>query len=649
MNAAAKKSAKKTPQKTPKTNTRKTTRKTARTTSDESFARVNGYLLNAVEDTLDFRDFCYQPALVQLEDSIPPPAVEERNVLDQGKEGACTGFGLAALINMLLKRNGRERKVSPRMLYEMAKKFDQWEGEGYSGSSCRGAIRGWHSMGACSEELAPYVASEKNWSLGIDQALDARATTLGAYYRVNKRLSDFHAALNEVGALYVSASVHEGWQRGNVKNGRIPFKSGSIGGHAFAIVGYNQDGFWVQNSWGPSWGDDGVALWTYEDWLENVRDAWVGRLGVSTPQIWHLSPTAPDQQGLEEGLSKRSPKRGEIVGHFVHLDDGNFDDKGKYWADLTTVKQTAELVATSEKYDHLLLYAHGGLNSIKASARRIAAMKEVFKDNRIYPFHFMYDTGLLEEIKDVVLGKKDDVEERAGGFTDFTDKLIEHSTRPAGRAIWREMKRGAQTPFAANRAGTQTIQAFLDAFAQPGATPKKIHLVGHSTGAILLASLLEALASLENSPRVQNCMLMAPACTHTVFNQVYRPMLNERDGSKFGIGRMVIYNMNERLELDDTVTPLYRKSLLYLVSNAFEEEKGDRILGMQLFRRYLGRLPKSPTFRIIESDGESTNSTKTASKTHGGFDNDVDTMNDVLKSVLRTAPMRPFDKKDLKY
>jgi len=621
--------------------------KTTKSKADEEFKRVNGYLLNAVEDSPDFRDFDYRPALVQLEDDIDPP--EERIVLDQGKEGACTGFGLAAVVNLLLTRREENRMVSPRMLYEMAKKFDRWEGEDYSGSSCRGAIRGWHSMGVCSDEKAPYVASEKNWSLGINQALDARATTLGAYYRVKNRISDFHAALNEVGALYVSARVHKGWYRGAVKEGKIPFKSGSIGGHAFAVVGYNQEGFWVQNSWGDSWGDNGVALWSYEDWLENIRDAWVARLAVSTPQIWHLSPTVSEQQGTEEGLFKRSPKRSEIVGHFVHIDDGKFDNKGKYWTDLTTIKQTAKLVAESDKYDHLLLYAHGGLNDIKASARRVSAMKEVFKGNRIYPFHFMYDTGLLEEVKDIVLGKKKDVEERAGGFADYTDKLIERATRRPGRALWREMKRGATLPFKPEGAGTQTIMAFLDAFGQPGAKPKKIHIVGHSTGAILLANLLEALGTIADPPRIQTCVLLAPACTHDTFNQVYRPLLKERDGKKFGIARMALYNLNSALELDDTVTPLYRKSLLYLVSNAFEEELGERILGMMTFRRYLGRVPGSPIFRILESDGTKSSGTRTASKTHGGFDNDVDTMNDVLHAVLRKAPGREFRKKDLKY
>ena len=44
--------------------------------------------------------------------------------------------------------------------------------------------------------------------------------------------------------------------------------------------------------------------------------------------------------------------------------------------------------------------------------------KETFKANRIYPYHFMYDTGLVEEIRDVVRGRQSEVESRAGGLTD---------------------------------------------------------------------------------------------------------------------------------------------------------------------------------------------------------------------------------------
>ncbi len=55
---------------------------------------------------------------------------------------------------------------------------------------------------------------------------------------------------------------------------------------------------------------------------------------------------------------------------------------GKY-IEYNIKQNTANLLAESEKYDHILFYAHGGLNSPKDSARRILAMKETFKKNMI--------------------------------------------------------------------------------------------------------------------------------------------------------------------------------------------------------------------------------------------------------------------------
>ena len=600
--------------------------------------------MNAIPDEQDLRDYPYEPSLIRLRSEIQPPA--ERTIPDQGTEGACTGFGLAAVINRLLAERGEARTVSPRMLYEIAKKFDEWSGEAYSGSSCRGALRGWHNMGVCAASLAPYEDGEDDWHLSIVQAKDARKTTLGAYYRVRKRLPDYHAALNEVGAVYASARVHDGWEGHNLVDGVIPHWNAAVGGHAFAIVGYNSRGFYIRNSWGPTWGNNGLALWLYEDWLENARDAWVVRLALSTPQIWHLGPSAPPS-APSEGLFSAKPLRAEIVGHFVHIDDGFFHGTGRYHSDIDSVRKTAKLVAESDGYEHLLLYAHGGLNSIADSARRIVAMKEVFKKNRIYPFHFMYDTGLLEELKDVVSRKKPRVDERTRGFFDWTDKRIENMTREVGRAIWREMKRGARCPFEQGMDGTLTIGAFLDALALPGIHAKQVHLAGHSTGAILLAALLKALDGNGEPLIIKSCSLMAPACTHALFDSVYRPLL--KDASPLRIDRLAIYGLSEDLEERDTVAGIYRKSLLYLVSNAFEDQKEERILGMQKFRKHLAPLPGSPTFRIEISNGADGYDVKTASTTHGGFDNDRFTMNDILRSILEQTPDRPFTEDDLDY
>ena len=117
-----------------------------------------------------------------------------------------------------------------------------------------------------------------------------------------------------------------------------------------------------------------------------------------------------------------------------------------------------------------------------------------------------------------------------------------------------------------------------------------------------------------------------------------------------GINRLAIYNLTDALERDDTVAWAYRKSLLYLVSNSFEERTEEHILGMQKFRRYLGRgLPTSPTFRIEVSNGLPGSVATTASTKHGEFDNDPFTMNDILHAILDAPPARPFTQDDLEY
>jgi hypothetical protein len=606
-------------------------------------ANIGKYKLTAIADTPDFRDYQYQPALVKLADKIDRPA--RLKILDQGTEGSCTGFALAAVVNLLRKRHGERGYVSPRMLYEMAKRHDEWRGFRYEGSSCRGAIRGWYNMGVCLEKSWPYVDNEPG-HLVVKAAKEARDNTIGAYYRLGTRISDFHAALNEARIIYCSADIHAGWESPAKQTGVIPISDESIGGHAFAIVGYNKDGFWVQNSWGKSWGDNGTALWKYEDWQRNIADAWVLRLALSTPQIWHLPSEGGSDANRAEGLFKKTPTRAEIAGHFVHIDDGVFHTDGRYWSTPEDVQQTADWVANSDKYDHLLLYAHGGLINVAASARRIAAMKTTFKKNRIYPYHFMYDTGLLEELKDVISGAGKKSEDRAGGLTDWTDKLIEKASHKAGRAVWREMKRGAESPFDEGGAGRAVLDMFMQAFEQSG-KPKKIHIVGHSTGGVLHAYLVTALATLYPEIRIATISLLAPAGTVELFRDHYRPLL-KTETANAGIDRMDIYNLSDKLELDDSVAGIYRKSLLYLVSRSFEENpRPAKILGMQKYSRNLES--SLSNLNIHFSDGDVSDSKLSKSESHGGFDNDPTTMNTIMRRILRKAPKVPFTNKSLRY
>jgi len=594
--------------------------------------RIGEYRLTARADAPDFRDFVYQPALVTLKPSLDAPT--RLNIRDQGSEGSCTGFGLAAVIDRLLKESKRKHKrrdiaVSSRMLYEMARRYDEWSGEAYAGSSCRGAIKGWYNMGVCREELFP-VTGEPDAGFTIAAAKDARNNTIGAYYRLGNRISDYHAALMEVGAIFCSAGVHAGWEEVDPDSGEIVPEPDAVGSHAFAIVGYNNKGFWIQNSWGEGWGKSGTALWSYEDWLVHIQDAWVFRLALPTPQIWHLPSRSNANTDAAEGASK--PTRAEIAGHFAHFDDGHFHDNGRYWSNLHDVRLTANLVADSTEYDHLLFYAHGGLNSPTASARRIAAMKETFKANRIYPYHLMYDTGLLEELKDVVLGRRKQAEARAGGFTDWLDLLVEKAARMPGRALWREMKSGAESPFLEGMAGTETLAAFVEAFTR-SQKPKKLHLVGHSTGMILLCHLLTRLSEDFPDTSIDTVSLMAPAGSISLFNKHMLPFLKARRPA-FQISELEIYNLNDKLEQKDEVTNAYNKSLLYLVSRSFEETIPEPLLGMEIACEKAPKPGDVPRVTVHYSKGAVAGAQVTVSQTHGGFDNDKVTMNHILRRIL---------------
>jgi hypothetical protein len=246
---------------------------------------------NVIPDRLDLRDRLYMPPVAV----VPGLALDPKTnipMLDQGQTNACTGFALASVVYHLqhtAKRKQKDCCVSPFMLYSMARRYDEFPGDPDidTGSSLRGAIKGWYKHGACSDRLwtSETMPTGQVTKSADDWWLDAVRRPLGAYYRVDTRaVTDMHVALNEIGILYASVVCHSGWGEGlsstsYTKGGywMIPRRkaSPSDGGHAFAIVGYNQDGFIIHNSWGTGWGTKGRAVLPYEDWLDHAMDCWV--------------------------------------------------------------------------------------------------------------------------------------------------------------------------------------------------------------------------------------------------------------------------------------------------------------------------------------------------------------------------------------
>jgi hypothetical protein len=308
--------------------------------------------LDAAPDRIDVRDWQYQPTLLPLPDLIVNCRRVPR-ILDQGSEGACTGFALAACINFQLAGRGlvtardMQRLASPRMLYEMARRYDEWPGEKYAGSSARGAMKGWVAHGVARQALWPDTLHGPG-HLDDERAKDAQRTPGGAYYRViHRNIRDMHAAISETGILYATLMVHEGWDDPKGRQATLEYAHGgrrvvekipiierkgrADGGHAVAIVGYTEDGFIVQNSWGRQWGLDGFALLPYEDWMLHATDCWVAQLGVPISfDLWTDHKAAETTAGLQRAGT--AIPLADIRPHVIDIgNNGLLSDSGQYW------------------------------------------------------------------------------------------------------------------------------------------------------------------------------------------------------------------------------------------------------------------------------------------------------------------------------
>ncbi len=98
--------------------------------------------LDILPDLPDIRDRIYAPHLRPLQTAIYPRIAFP--VRDQGTDSSCTGFSLAHVIDYLRFRDSvpeRPQRVSARMLYEMARRNDEWEGSAYQAPACAAPSR----------------------------------------------------------------------------------------------------------------------------------------------------------------------------------------------------------------------------------------------------------------------------------------------------------------------------------------------------------------------------------------------------------------------------------------------------------------------------------------------------------------------------
>jgi len=614
------------------------------------------FVASVSPDAFDARDLLYRPRLQLLEDTVDRRI--DSVVLTQDGS-SCTGHGVAAMINTVFAQKAGKAadRVSPYMLYYLARRYDEFAGEEDTGSSLRGVLKGWWRHGVALDAEWPALQTHLDFD-DVSLVTSCRKRPLGAYYRVDtQRLDDMQSAITELHAIVASAMIHDGWRTPTreVTNGIENFvirrspDSVAIGGHAFALVGYNEIGFLVQNSWGTTWGKDGFATLPYEEWLDSAYDAWVARPGVPQTPFESVQRTVSAQGTL--GVSV-APPPDVVRKHVLNLgNNGRLSAKGQATSSPAQLRELIESMKAKHAEwgsSDTVIYMHGGLVAESSGLSQVREQHQWWMNNHVYPIFIVWESGPLETVLDQLsdsVGKQ--LPFGAGlNLHEAVDRLIEKQASSTLAFAWAQMKQNAT-------AASDPLDALpandSDWFGKPGASllllllkncpGVRLHLVGHSAGAVFVDGLLPRLEAY--AMQVESLTFMAAASTVAAFETNVVPFLCSL------VKRMTSFTMNDTLELADTCARIYHKSLLYLVSRGFEKPKDREVplVGMQRFFKTKLASGKTLAETINANCGEivvSSNPVATGrpddvlsnAQHHGAFHDDPFTMTAVLLRIL---------------
>lgn len=334
--------------------------------------------------------------------------------------------------------------------------------------------------------------------------------------------------------------------------------------------------------------------------------------------------------------------------HLVNLSCGKFSSEGEFKTTAGDVDAIfnqhlpawlAQL-PEGEKL-RLLFYAHGGLVSESEGLK--IAHKHVgwWKENSVYPIYFVWETGLFETIGELLsLCRQRAARALARDIWDVTtDPLIEEAVRALqAPRIWGGMKRSAEIA-AAPDGGARYVAARLSEFCAKYGDRVELHACGHSAGSIFHSHFLPTALDLA-VPDFKSLHFLAPALRVDAF----RETLLSRIGKGRGVDRLSVFTMNRDYERDDNCAGIYRKSLLYLIYEALEDQRKTDILGLEISLRDdpeigdllgLGAEPGLAAGEVIWSvSAADSGRSASTSTSHGGFDDDAPTMNSVARRVL---------------
>jgi hypothetical protein len=446
-----------------------------------------------------------------------------------------------------------------------------------------------------------------------DVVESARLTRLGAYFRVRPRLADLHAALNEVGLVLATADVHEGWRNATTS---IPFdrhaQQQQQGRHAFVIVGYNDDGLLVQNSWGGDWGEKGVSTWTYDDWAANIIDMWVLRLAAAVgpaaqrhaiPQFARNKNARISAASFSQSESRDpAPLRLDVVGHIMKFEEGRLETRGHYHSDRETLQESFKIIKESDKnYKHVLIHFTGLKRKESAFAGALRDALPVFKDKRVYPIYVMPEATLAADLYELVERVISDANETAGlRASRAKSRAIEGRLAETASRLRRVLESSARHSFKGGGAANPSARAiFADMFDTLSGCDIAFHFSAHGAGAHFLLGFCENIANFKKLPIISSVTLLAPMIDAQDLEKHLHLIGPRNSGAKQLIRNVEIACLGSEADKADDFSPGYPKSWPQLWTEAYQ-------LG--------ARRASLPTPKLLVNDGNARKFAEVAAK-----------------------------------
>jgi len=213
------------------------------------------YKFNVKPSPVDNRDLKVEKLKVVEYDY--PTTLDWRNTMfgvrDQGEQGSCAAMAGATMKDWQeVQDSGIIDYMSPQFIYNNREDLSD------EGMVMRDLMAILLKKGTCQEKLHPYG----NLNTPSTEAYeDAKKYLIKGYAQV-ETIEGLKQALYDNGPCILAVPVYN-------TGSRMWFqKEGNyfLGGHAMTIVGYNEEGFIVRNSWGDDWNDGGYTIFPYSDW-----------------------------------------------------------------------------------------------------------------------------------------------------------------------------------------------------------------------------------------------------------------------------------------------------------------------------------------------------------------------------------------------